>query len=193
MMRAKLVLATVGLGVAALASCLLLTSELAWAQAPATTPPAEQKAEMPTMSEMMEHMKEMKDKMKLPPECMTSCCMMMCMEVKADDPAALLALKEQLKLTPAQLDQLKKIGQQAREDAGKVLTPEQKKVIEPIAKKACTMMEIHHDMMHKMGHKMGEHEKGPAMVCPLMKMMEAMEHKAGVKEEKEEHNEKETK
>lgn len=142
---------------------------------------------MPTTPEMTEHMakmKEMMDKMKTSPATMMGCCMMMCMEVKADDPAALLALKEHLKLTPDQIEQLKKIVAQAREDAGKVLTDEQKKQLEPMAKTACSMMKMHRDMMQKMGYKMTDHQKGPAMMCPLMKAMEVMEHKNGVEEEK---------
>lgn len=220
-MRAKVALAAVGIvfGV----YCVLASSEFALGQAPATpsatqkttppaaqkaTPPAEQKSmyqaqetEKTTPSESREYTKkevmETMEKTEVPPEAVMGCCMMMCMEVKADDPAAVLALKEELKLTPAQLEQLKKIAEQAREDAGKVLTAEQKKVLEPLAKKSCSMMKMHHDLMHKLGFKMKERKEGAVVVCPLMKMVEAMEHKHGAEEEAEEeeaeHAEKEKK
>ena len=186
-MNVKSALAVVGSLVATLALFLSGATERVSGQVVPATPPAMQKAEKPMTPEMKEHMakmKEMMEKMKASPATMMGCCMMMSMEVKADDPGALLALKAHLKLTPEQMEQLKKIVAQAREDAGKVLTDEQKKQLEPIAKTACSMMEMHRNMMQKMGYKMTGHEKGPAMMCPLMKAMEAMEHKEGVKEEK---------
>lgn len=188
MMKIKFASAAVGCLVAMLTIFLLAATERVSGQVAPATPPAMKEAEKPAAPEMKEHMakmKEMAGKMKASPATMMGCCMLMRMEVKADDPGALLALKEHLKLTPDQLEQLKKIVAQAREDAGKVLTDEQKKQLEPIAKTARSMMEMHHDMMQKMGYKMTGHQKGPAMMCPLMKAMEAMEHKEGVKEEEE--------
>ena len=187
MMKVKFALAAVGSLVAASAIFLSAATERVSGQVAPATPPAMKEAEKPTTPEMKEHMAKMKEmigKMKASPATMMGCCMMMSMEVKADDPGALLALKEHLKLTPDQMEQLKKIVAQAREDAGKVLTDEQKKQLEPIQKTACSMMEMHRDMMQKMGYKMTDHKKGPVMMCPLMKAMEAMEHKKGVEEEK---------
>lgn len=191
MLKEKLALVVIGSFVGVLAIFLLPPVERVSGQvSPATSPavsPAVQEAEKPTTSETTEHMtqtKEMPVKMKMSPATMMGCCMMMSMEVKADDPAALLALKEHLKLTSAQMDQLKKIVAQAREDAGKVLTDEQKKQLEPIAKTAYSMMKMHRDMMQKMGHATTDYEKGPAMACPLMKAMEAVEHQTSIEEEK---------
>lgn len=115
--------------------------------------------------------------MKMSEPMMMRCRMMMSMEVKADDPAALLALKDQLKLTDEQADRLKAIVAQAREQADKVLTDEQKKQLEPMAKTPDTMMEMHRQMMQKMQQAKGSAKPGMMQMpmCPMMEMMHQME------------------
>jgi len=79
------------------------------------------------------------------------CGMMMNMEVTSHDPAALLALKDQLKLTEEQTKRLEAIVAQARQQAEQVLTDEQKTQVQPLEKLPTTMMEMHRQMMEKMG------------------------------------------
>ena len=102
------------------------------------------------------------------------CRMMMNMEVTSHDPAALLALKDQLKLTEKQTNRLQAIVAQARQQAGQVLTDQQKTQLQPLEKLPKTMMEMHHQMMEKMGQaKVGMKMQ---MTCPMMEMMEHMDH-----------------
>jgi hypothetical protein len=75
--------------------------------------------------------------------------MMMNMEVTPQDPAALLALKGQLKLSEEQTKRLQAILTQARQQAEQVLTDEQKTQLQPLEKLPKTMMQ----MMEHMGHE----------------------------------------
>lgn len=79
--------------------------------------------------------------------------MMMNMEVTPQDPAALLALKDQLKLTDEQTNRLQAILAQARQQAGQVLTDQQKAQLQPLEKLPKTMTEMHNQMMEHMGHE----------------------------------------
>ena len=77
------------------------------------------------------------------------CRMMMSMEVTSHDPAALLALKEQLKLTEEQTNRLQAIVAQARQQADQVLTEEQRSQLRPLEKTPKTMMEMMEHMDHE--------------------------------------------
>ncbi|MGD0652912.1 MAG: hypothetical protein ABSA16_01080 [Thermoguttaceae bacterium] len=98
------------------------------------------------------------------------CRMMMNMEVTSNDPAALLGLKDQLKLSDEQTKSLQAIIAQARQQAEKTLTDEQKAKLQPLEKLPKTMMEMHQQLMEKMGQAKGS-MKGQ-MMCPMMQMME---------------------
>lgn len=113
-------------------------------------------------------MMQMSEPMKL------RCRMMMNMEVTSHDPAALLGLKDQLKLTEEQTTRLQAIVAQARQQAELVLTDQQKTLLQPLEKTPKTMMEMHHQMMEKMGQAKGGMKM--QMMCPMMEMMEHMEH-----------------
>src|SRR3972149_933617 len=65
-------------------------------------------------------MQAMKDKM--PPEMMMRCQMIMNTTVTPNDPAAMLALKNQLGLTEDQASQLEAINKEAQDKAAAVLT-----------------------------------------------------------------------
>jgi hypothetical protein len=128
-----------------------------------------------------EHEMKCKDMMKNIPESMKMRCrMMMKMAVIPHDPAASLALKDDLKLTEDQVKRLEAIVAQAREQAEQVLTAEQKAQLQGLEKSPKTMMEIHKQMMEKMG--MTEGEMKEHMMCPLMEMMEHKSHERPAKE-----------
>jgi hypothetical protein len=129
-----------------------------------------QKADQPSRPGMMGGMEGMKmsEPMKM------RCRMMMNMEVTSHDPAALLALKDQIKLTEEQTDRLQAILTQARQQAGQVLTHEQTAQLQPLEKLPKTMAQMHHQMMEKMGHAKGGMKM--QMMCPMMEMMEHMDH-----------------
>ncbi len=119
--------------------------------------------------------------MKMSPGMKTHCRMMMNMEVKPTDPAALLALKDKLELTEEQIDRLEKIREQAREQTEGLLTAEQKKQLEPLQKMPGTCMAMHQEMMQKMMQKGGEKAKGGmmggGMMCPMMAAMQQEQKK----------------
>lgn len=125
--------------------------------------------------------------MKMSEPMKTRCRMMMNMEVTSHDPAALLALKDQLKLTGEQTSRLQAIVAQARQQAEQVLTEEQKVQLRPLEKTPKTMMEMHHQMTEKMGRTKGGLKM--QMMCPMMEMMEHMDHeKPAAKGGKAEHS-----
>jgi hypothetical protein len=143
-----------------------------------------QKADQPSQPGMMQG--DMKpgmmggmEAMKMSEPMKMRCGMMMNMEVTSHDPAALLALKDQLKLTEEQTKRLEAIVAQARQQAEQVLTDEQKTQVQPLEKLPTTMKEMHRQMMEKMGQAKGG-MKGQ-MTCPLMEQMghepPAMKHR----------------
>ena len=103
-------------------------------------------------------------------EPMKMCCgMMMKMEVTSQDPAALLALKDQLKLTEEQVKQLEAIVTQSRLQAGQLLTDQQKTQLEPLEKLPTTMVEMHRKMIEKMGPARNGMKR--QFVCPMMEQL----------------------
>jgi hypothetical protein len=143
-----------------------------------------QKADQPSQPGMMQRdtkpgmMGGMKG-MKMSEPMKMRCGMMMNMEVTSHDPAALLALKDQLKLTEEQTKRLEAIVAQAQQQAEQVLTDEQKTQVQPLETLPATMKEMHKQMMEKMGQAKGG-MKGQ-MTCPLMEQtgreQPAMKHR----------------
>jgi hypothetical protein len=122
--------------------------------------PAEEAKEKPTPGKAMS--------MQMPPGMKMRCQMMMNMRVRPNDPAAVLALRDQLDLTDQQVIQLHQLIAQAREKTEGLLTAEQKKKLEPLADLPETGREMHERMMQHM-QKMGKDER--QMKCPMMEMM----------------------
>ena len=116
----------------------------------------------PDMKTMME---------KMPPEMKMQCQMLMSTAVSPSDPAAILALKDKLKLTEAQTAQLEAINKDARDKALVVLTADQKKTLETMPKSPQTMKDMHEQMMGKMQTMMGGKMGDKQMNCPMMNMM----------------------
>ena len=86
---------------------------------------------------------EMAQRMEMSGPAMLRCQIMMRLEVTPDDPAAILALKDELGLTDEQVGQLDTILAEAREKANAVLTPEQQEKLEGLDDTPSTMMEMH--------------------------------------------------
>ncbi len=82
-----------------------------------------------------------------------------------DDPAAVLAVRDELKLTDDQAAKIATISEKARQDTMAVLTPEQKKTIESLAGTPATMMDMSMDM-----HRMTAGSGKGMMLCPMMGM-----------------------
>lgn len=114
-------------------------------------------------------MKGMMDKM--PPEMKMRCQMVMNTAVTPSDPAAILALKDQLKLTEAQATQLDAINKEARDKAAAVLTVEQTKTLAAMPQTPQTMKDMHEQMMGHMQKMMGGKMGDQPMSCPMMQMM----------------------
>ncbi|MFO7901031.1 MAG: hypothetical protein R6U98_00085 [Pirellulaceae bacterium] len=138
-------------------------------------------------------MKDMPQAMKLKAK------MMMKMEVKPTDPAALLAIGEQLELSDRQTEKLQQILADAREEAEKLLKSDQREKLEGAADLPVTHMGMHKMMMKKMRAKTkekagssGKHgmmrKDKEGMMCPMMRkdkegmmcpMMQAMQDQKG--------------
>ena len=95
------------------------------------------------------------------------CTMMTNTQIMPTDPAAMMAMKDKLMLTPEQMGKLDMIAKKAREDAAMVLTAQQSDMVSQMAATPTTMTEMHTMMMQKM--------KDKGMMAPADKM----EKKAG--------------
>ena len=84
------------------------------------------------------------------PEMKTKCQMMMQAQLTPSDPSALVALKDQLKLTEDQVKKLQAIQEQARKDAAAVLNDEQKQQVAKIPATPDTSTGMHQQMMQMM-------------------------------------------
>ena len=92
-------------------------------------------------------------------------------ELYADSPVLLAAQAEELGLNEEQKKQLEEIAKSAREQARKIMTPEQRKTLEELPEGPLSMMQI--AKMRMKGKKGGGDEK---MMCPMcMKMMKKMQ------------------
>jgi hypothetical protein len=108
------------------------------------------------MAKMMAMMKGMKDMKGM----MMRCKMMMDAKVQKTDPAGLLALKDELQLTDAQVMRLGEIAAAARRQADVVLTDEQRQKLAGMAGKAQSMAEMHQHMQQMMKEMMEKGDKG---------------------------------
>jgi len=129
--------------------------------------------EMPTTPQsMMQSPMGMMKNMGMSDAMMKRCRLMMSTPINPYDPAALLAVKGDLNLTDDQVAKLKSIMDKAREDAKNLLTDDQNKKLEEVAKRPDTMMEMCQQMMPMMQKMMGEKGTGgQMMMCPMMKSM----------------------
>ena len=104
-------------------------------------------------------------------------------QVSPSDPAAMLAMQEELELTDQQVQELQSLVERTRQSAADVLTDEQRQQVEAMPQGPQTMMQMHRQMMERMGEHgmmggrggmmMGQQEKA-AMGCPMMRMMNMM-------------------
>ncbi len=108
---------------------------------------------------------------KMPADIMMRCQMFMNMAVNPSDPNALLALNDQLQLTPAQTTELAAIQTEARDKAAAVLNAEQKKTLDAMPQSSQTMKDMHEQMMAQMQKMMGAKMGDRQMNCPMMRMM----------------------
>ncbi len=133
-------------------------------------------------------MKDMPQAMKIKAQ------MMMKMEVEPTDPAALLAVGDQLELSDGQTEKLQQILANARAEAEKLLKPDQREKLEGVADLPATHMGMHKMMMEKMKAKMkdkaGASGKGgmmgkgkEGMMCPMMQAMQDQEGDSNMKAE----------
>ncbi len=97
--------------------------------------------------------------MDMPPAKKQCCKMMMNTEMSKNDAACLLALKEELKLTPEQAQKLEQIIKESRQQSAAVLTPEQQKTLADVAGEPTSMMGMHKEMHDKMMKKMESDNK----------------------------------
>ncbi|NIA08163.1 MAG: hypothetical protein GWP14_11115 [Actinobacteria bacterium] len=100
---------------------------------------------------------------------MTRCRMLMRTRIETNDPAGLLAIKDELKLTKEQVGKLQTIADKARKEAKALLSDEQKKKLEAVPETPGNMMEMYGKMKPMIQKSMGGHNKGKAspMVCPM--------------------------
>jgi hypothetical protein len=73
--------------------------------------------------------------------------MMMNTQIDPQDPHALLALKDQLKLTDDQVQKLNDLTAKMQQESSSLLTDDQKKMLEPMKGMPGTMMQMHEKMM----------------------------------------------
>jgi hypothetical protein len=109
------------------------------------------------------------------------------MSVSPNDPGALLAMGDQLKLTAAQTTQLNNLNSETRIKAAALLTADQKKTLDAMPQAPQTMMQMHEQLLRQtqatrqttmqpttgpaMGSPMGQRMRDPQWNCPLMRMM----------------------
>lgn len=97
------------------------------------------------------------------PQCMKMRCqMMMTTQIQPDDPAALLAIKDELQLSAEQSAKIEAIVAKARKEAQAVLTDQQKQKVQSLAGEPGTMMQMRQKMMSK------AKQKGLQGCCSMM-------------------------
>ena len=105
--------------------------------------------------------------------------MMMHARVAPLDPAAVLAVQEQLDLSPKQIKKLETVYEKAQSDAKAVLTDKQRKELAPLEECPKTMMGMHRQMMMMHEKMMGKGKMemkgmGDGMEKPAGKAPETM-------------------
>jgi YHS domain-containing protein len=109
------------------------------------------------------------------PAAMTDrCAIMMNTPISPTDPAAIMAMKDKMKLTAEQMEKLNAITAKARQDAEAVLMPDQVEMLKGMDTAPATMRDMHKMMTQKMKEKgmMASADKSDAMgmeqtVCPV--------------------------
>ena len=115
--------------------------------------------------------------MNMPDEMKQRCRLMMQTAINPADPAAVLALKDDLKLTPDQVQKLQAIADKARQEAKAVMDEKQAKSLQAIPAAPETPMAMHQHMMRMMQQMHGGQGGAGAggqmhmMNCPMMNMM----------------------
>jgi hypothetical protein len=126
-----------------------------------TPPPNTQSMNMMGMMNMSpEQCREMMKKMDMSDAMITRCQIMGTAQVSAYDPAAVLALRSELKLTDDQVKELETIVATAQEQVKAKLTPEQLPSLQPIDATPSSMMRMCKSMT-------GKNMTG-MMMCPMM-------------------------
>jgi hypothetical protein len=87
---------------------------------------------------------------------MDRCRMMMRAQLDPADPAAILAMKDELGLSEEQIRKLQQMAEATRSQAKGVLTEEQKKKLQQMPKEPRCPMDMHEMMMKRMADKMGK-------------------------------------
>jgi hypothetical protein len=128
-----------------------------------TPPPNTQSMNMTGMNMSPEQCREMMKKMGMSDAVMTRCQIMGTAQINAYDPAAVLALRSELKLTDDQVKDLEAIAATTQDQVKSKLTAEQLASLQPIAATPSSMMQ----MCHSMHSKTGKNMMG-MMMCPMM-------------------------
>lgn len=123
---------------------------------------------MPMMQDKQGDTGMMMGGMKMSPEMMTRHRLLMQTRIDAQDPAALLALQQELGLSDDQVQQLEREVEQSQQAAMEILTAEQRQKVQALPEQPQSMMQMHQHMMGQMG---GEGMQG---MCPMCHMMGGM-------------------
>ncbi|MGB7839770.1 MAG: hypothetical protein WBL40_16845 [Terrimicrobiaceae bacterium] len=118
---------------------------------------------MGMMNMSPEQCREMMKKMGMSDAMITRCHIMGTARVSAYDPAAVLTLRDQLKLTDDQVKELEAIATTTQEQVKTKLTAEQLTALEPIAATPSSMMQMGQSM-----HSMTGKNMMGMMMCPMM-------------------------
>ena len=118
---------------------------------------------MGMMNMSPEKCREMMKKMGMSDAMITRCHIMGTARVSAYDPAAVLALRDELKLTDDQVKELEAIATTTQEQVKTKLTAEQLTALEPIAATPSSMMQMGQSM-----HSMTGKNMMGMMMCPMM-------------------------
>lgn len=119
-------------------------------------------------------MQQMMQMCGMTPEMMQQGRMIMHAELSRDDPAALLGMKEQLKLSDDQSKRLQAIEQRARAEAKAVLDQSQQSQVSKLPDGASSMAQMHRQMMaqmQQMSGKSGAPTGQSEAPCAMMQMM----------------------
>ena len=118
---------------------------------------------MGMMNMSPEQCREMMKKMGLSDAMITRCQIMGAAQVSAYDPAAVLALRDELKSNDNQVKELETIAATTQEQVKTKLTAEQLASLQPIAATPSSMMQMCQSMQSMTGKKMTG-----MMMCPMM-------------------------
>jgi hypothetical protein len=154
-MKTKIALLAAGLAVS-----LGLGGLIAQTDQQTQTPSAQT---MGMMNMSPEQCREMMKKMGMSDAMITRCQIMGSAQISAYDPAAVLAIRDELKLTDEQVKELETIAATTQEQVKTKLTAEQLASLQPIAATPNSMMQMRQSMHSMTGEKMTG-----MMMCPMM-------------------------